>query len=86
MIGLDNDDCPSSSSGSYPQINSSVPPKVSPATNTQSTIKPPMATESDEGALSDSTTSSSSSDSSDSDSDAGNAPAITGTNGILVII
>ncbi|XP_043264220.1 ell-associated factor Eaf [Colletes gigas] len=82
MIGSDNDDCPLSSSGSFPTINSSAPPRSSPAINTQPTTKS-ATVGGDEGALSDSTTSSSSSDSSDSDSDTVNRPALTGTNGHL---
>ncbi|XP_053983630.1 ell-associated factor Eaf [Hylaeus anthracinus] len=83
MIGSDNDDCPLSSSGSFPIISSSAPPRSSPAINTQATIKPTITIDSDQGALSDSTTSSSSSDSSDSDSDTENIPVPTGTNGHL---
>ncbi|KOC62207.1 Ell-associated factor Eaf [Habropoda laboriosa] len=83
MIGSDNDDCPLTSSGSFPTINSSAPSRSSPATNTQPAAKPSMTADSDEGALSDSTTSSSSSDSSDSDSDTENVPVLTGTNGHL---
>ncbi|XP_076635008.1 ELL-associated factor [Colletes latitarsis] len=82
MIGSDNDDCPLSSSGSFPTINSSAPPRSSPAINTQPTTKS-ATVGGDEGALSDSTTSSSSSDSSDSDSDTANKPTLTGTNGHL---
>ncbi|XP_078046630.1 ELL-associated factor isoform X1 [Augochlora pura] len=79
MIGSDMDDCPLMS-GSFP-TNSSVPPRPSPAVNTQPTIKVPVNTDSDEGALSDSVTSSSSSDSSDSESEMETVPVIPGSNG-----
>lgn len=82
MIGSDNDDCPLSSSGSFSTINSFAPPRSSPAINIQPTTKPSITADSDEGALSDSTTSSSSSGSSDSDSDTENIPVLTGTNGM----
>ncbi|KZC05454.1 Ell-associated factor Eaf [Dufourea novaeangliae] len=81
MIGSDNDDCPLMPSGSFPTMNSSAPLRSSPAMNTQLITKPPITVDSDEGALSDSTTSSSSSDSSDSDSDTENVPVLPGTNG-----
>ncbi|XP_076547627.1 ELL-associated factor isoform X1 [Osmia lignaria lignaria] len=83
MIGSDNDDCPLPSSGSLPTVNSSAPSRSSPATNTQSTMKPSITVDSELVALSDSTSSSSSSDSSDSDSDTENAPVLMGTNGHL---
>ncbi|XP_017760811.1 PREDICTED: ell-associated factor Eaf isoform X2 [Eufriesea mexicana] len=83
MIGSDNDDCPLTSSGSLPTINSSAPSRSSSITNNQSTVKLSVAMDSDEGALSDSTSSSSSSDSSDSDSDTENVPVLPGTNGHL---
>ncbi|XP_031849444.1 ELL-associated factor [Nomia melanderi] len=81
MIGSEIDDCPLMAPGSFPPMNSSAPPRPSPAVNTQPTTKPPVHVDSDEGALSDSTTSSSSSDSSDSDSETENVPVIPGTNG-----
>ncbi|XP_076670663.1 ell-associated factor Eaf-like isoform X2 [Andrena cerasifolii] len=82
MIGLDNDDCPLPPSAPFPTINSSAPPKSSPAVNAQPTTKP-VTMDSDQGALSDSTSSSSSSDSSDSDSDTGYASVLPKTNGHL---
>lgn len=82
MIGSDNDDCVLPSSGPFPTTNSSAPPRSSPAINAQ-TITKPGTIDSDEGALSDSTTSSSSSDSSDSDSDTENLPVLSATNGHL---
>ena len=81
MISSDIDDCPLTSSGSLPIINSSAPVKSSSVTNTQSAVKSSVTADSDGGALSDSTSSSSSSDSSDSDSDTENVPVLTGTNG-----
>ncbi|XP_076758266.1 ELL-associated factor [Xylocopa sonorina] len=81
MIGSDNDDCPLTSSGSFPTVNSSATSRSSPATNNQSNVKPSMTMDSELGTTlsSDSSSSSSSSDSSDSDSDA----AVTGANGHL---
>lgn len=83
MIGSDNDDCPLTSSSSFPPADTTAPPRSSPAVNTQASVKPTAAAESDEGALSDSSSSSSSSDSSDSDSDVENVPVLMGTNGHL---
>lgn len=78
MIGSDNDDCPLTSTGSFPVTNSSR----SSCINNTTIIKPSVTIDSDEGALSDST-SSSSTESSDSDSDTENVPVLTGTNGIF---
>lgn len=83
MIGSDNDDCPLTSSGTFPTINSTAPLRSSSVTNTQPNMKASVI-ENDEGALSDSTSSSSSSDSSeDSDSDTEDVPASTELNGML---
>lgn len=80
MIGSDNDDCPLTSTGSFPVTNSI--PSRSSCTNNTTIMKPYVTIDSDEGALSDST-SSSSTESSDSDSDTENIPVLTGTNGIF---
>ncbi|PBC32655.1 ell-associated factor Eaf [Apis cerana] len=80
MIGSDNDDCPLTSTGSFPVTNSI--PSRSSCTNNTTIMKPSVTIDSDEGALSDST-SSSSTESSDSDSDTENIPVLTGTNGHL---
>lgn len=83
MIGSDNDDCPLPSSGSFATTDITAPSRSPPVVSTQpTTTKPTVATDSDEGALSDSSSSSSSSDSSDSDSDMENVPVL-GTNGHL---
>lgn len=86
MIGSDNDDCPLTSSGTFPTINSTAPSRSSSITNTQPNMKAPVIIDNDVGALSDSTSSSSSSDSSeDSDSDTEDVPASTELNGMLSI-
>lgn len=81
MIGSDNDDCLLTSTGSFPAVNTSAPPKPTPVINTQPNVKPTVTIDSDVGALSDSTSSSSGSDSSDSDSDTKSVPVISRTNG-----
>lgn len=83
MISFDNEDCPLPSTGSFPAVHSSAPPRPPPAVAVQPAVKANTTAESDEGALSDSSSSSSSSDSSDSDSDAENVPVPAGTNGHL---